>query len=201
MAFIPVTDAAEVDVNFHIGSIAMQNTFGYQISGALTQATTDLAGEAIADAYNHLTGFLGTGVVFDSVVLTDLNSVGAPQYVSAAALPDTGTDANGLLPYQTAALVSWSTAGRGRSYRGRSYLAGFCEDFSTGRDVAAGLITALGLWAGELLNDGNFGVISRFELNPTPPPATIPRAPGFITQLTNYTVHPLWRTQRRRATR
>jgi len=136
----------------------------------------------------------------DSVVVTDESVVTGAQFTATTFGTGAGTATTGLLPYQTAALISWSTDIRGRSFRGRTYLGGFCEDFSDGRDVSGTLLTALGLFRDDVVGDGDFAVISRFSGVDPDTHLPIPRAEGLVTPITSGVVHPLWRTQRRRAT-
>lgn len=200
MAFIPVEDAAEAVVTYHVGAITFQNVFGYNITPPLTSVAAAHIASVLVDAYSELLGAQKTTVEYDSCVVTDVSSITGPQF-SPSFVVGPGTDTAELLPYQSAALISWSTDTRGRSYRGRTYLTGFCEDHSSGRDLSTDLKNALGEFADLIVGDGDFCVLSRYELNPTPPPSSIPRTLGIATPITGSTVHPLWRTQRRRATR
>lgn len=201
MPFIPIPGGYSVVVQYHVGSIIFQNVFGYADNAALTQTKTDLIGGVLATAYGHLLGAQKTTVAYDSCTVTDESVVTGAQFLAGTFNPGPGTDTGELLPYQTAALVSWATGTRGRSFRGRTYLAGFCEDFSSGRDVSGTLITAITAFKNAILADGGFAVLSRYSgVDPTTH-QPIPRSSGLATPFTSATVHPLWRTQRRRATR
>jgi hypothetical protein len=201
MPFIPVDEGLEIVVQGHRDSIIIQNVFGWKTTDDLDQALTDNIGDLLADAYGELLGATSDSFHWDTVTVTDVRTVDGPQFVATTFDDLVGTSSANPLPYQTAGLISWSTNTRGRSYRGRTYLGLFTEAFSDGRNVAAGLVTAMGAFATVIREGGAFAVLSRYTLNPTPPPNTIPRDPGIATLITGSTVHPLWRTQRRRATR
>lgn len=201
MPFIPVEDGLEVVVQGHRDSVIIQNVFGYNTTDPLDQSLANVIGNVLSDAYSELLGATSDSFTWDSVTVTDVRTVDGPQFTAASFAPLDGTDAANPLPYQTAGLISWGTNTRGRSFRGRTYLGLFCEDHSDGRNLSTDLKAAMADFADFIIDDGNFAVLSRYTLNPTPPPNTIPRVLGIATPITGYTVHPLWRTQRRRATR
>lgn len=64
----------------------------------------------------------------------------------------TGTNNSNLLPTQVAKLVTWISF-TARPNRGRTYLAGFCEDVndSDGQLVAGGILTACANWANGMI--------------------------------------------------
>ncbi len=201
MPFIPVPDALEVVAQYSIGSIIFQNVFGYAYSSALDQTKTDAIGTVLSAAYGELLGAQKTTVTYDSVVVTELATETGAQFTATTFGSGAGTDTAELLPFQTAALISWGTSTRGRSFRGRTYIGGFCEDQSSGRDIAADLLEALTDFTEHVLGDAGFAVVSRFSGVDPDTGKPIPRAEGLVTPFSFATVHPLWRTQRRRATR
>jgi len=201
MPFIPVDEGLEIVVQGHRDSVIIQNVFGWKTTDDLDQALADTIGDLLSGAYTELLGATSDSFHWDTVTVTDVRTVDGPQFVATTFDDLQGTDSANPLPYQTAGLISWSTNTRGRSFRGRTYLGLFCEDHSDGRNLSTDLKTAMGDFATVIVESGSFAVLSRFHLNPTPPPNTIPRDPGVATLITGSTVHPLWRTQRRRATR
>lgn len=196
MAFQPIADAGQAVVR---GTLAdgrrFMNVFGISIPGAWNQGVADAYAESLSDAYEGLAGGMNANTVYNDVVLTDLRTEGAPSFESTSgAWPIFGTDSAQELPFQTAAVVTWRTALRGKSFTGRTYLGGFTEAFSDGRDISATLLTAINAWATSILTDlpGDFGVISRRHNDEE-------RLIGVFTPFTGFTVRPFWRTQRRRA--
>lgn len=201
MAFIPVPDALEVVAQYSIGSIIMQNVFGYAYSSALDQTKTDAIGTVLSAAYGELLGAQKTTVTYDSVTVTELATETGAQFIATTFGSGAGTDTAELLPFQTAALISWQTSTRGRSFRGRTYIGGFCEDQSSGRDIATDLKEALEDFTEHVLGDSGFAVVSRYSGVDPDTGKPIPRTEGLVTPFSSAVVHPLWRTQRRRATR
>jgi hypothetical protein len=151
-------------------------------------------------AYSDLQGGMNAGCGYDEVVVTDLRTEGAPEFTSqAGGFPFVGTDSAQSLPFQTAAVTTWRTALRGRSFRGRTYLGGFTEAFSDGRNPSSTLLTAINEWRDDMLeiNDtmgGGIGVISRRHNKGV-------RLIGVVNQITSGDVATFWATQRRRAGR
>jgi hypothetical protein len=197
--FQAVEDALGVVINGHVGSIPFVNTFGLIFTGTFD----DTIGEGIGDFFSNLWADNLVGALVDeysvsSIVVTDLREETGGQYVYLTTGTMTGESAAQALPFQTAAMITWSTAIRGRSYRGRSYFGGFPEDLSSGRALDAALITSLEGFVSDALATPGLGVISRFH-GKDGDGKPIRREPGIITPITGGLVHPNWRTQRRRA--
>src|ERR1051326_8051069 len=128
-----VTDALQVTVHgTSASSEILENVFGIVFTGTLTQAYADAVSDYFATAYTELQGGTADDVSYNSVTVTDLRPVDGPQFESTSSWPIVGTDSGDMLPLQTAGLISWYTARRGRSFRGRTYLGDFCENFSSG---------------------------------------------------------------------
>lgn len=194
MAFQPVFNAGQVVVRGTLASGgAMVNVFGVRLQEVLTQELTNTIGESMADAIAHLTGGQNTGVAWTGCEVTDLRSEDGEQFSDTANFPLLGTDPSNELPEQVAMLVSWKTGIRGRSFRGRTYLGGFVEEFAQGRFPSPELIASGVAYLNEILNASPaFGVISRRDHGAL-------RELAILTEFVSGTVEPTWRTQRRRA--
>lgn len=125
---------------------------------------------------------------------------------TAATLTSTYTGVQGAIsgeecPPQSAFLLSWTTALRGKSFRGRTYLPGVGETQQTAGAVAGAAQTALQAVVTQMLavfgpggSDTNwqFVIISRFHNK-------VPRVPPIATPVTAGSVSATVATQRRRA--
>jgi len=204
MAPLPVvTDAWQMVVHGTApSSQSWENVFGIIAAGDLDQTEADGLASSVATLYGVLDGWSDAYSV-DSITVTDLRVLDGPQFDSANDLPVAGRDSANPLPLQVAALISWGTSHRGRSYRGRTYIPGFTETFANGAHVITDALDSLGDFRDLIVAPGGhtFGVISRYEPNPSPPPSSVLRDPGMINEITDGTVHSLWKTQRRRAPR
>lgn len=103
------------------------NVYGVAKSGITLDET--VAGTIAFDFkawYEALAGLFSTGWGLTNITVTDITSTDAPQF----AFPTTttvGTLTDAALPTYVALAVTWRTARRGRSFRGRTYLCGFTE--------------------------------------------------------------------------
>jgi len=201
MPFVAVPDTYEVVIEGHRDAIIIQNVFGWGSPDTLDQAKADTIGTIFAAAYGELLGATSDSFHWDTCTVTDIATETGAQFIATTFDDLVGTSSANPLPYQTAGLVSWKTNTRGRSYRGRTYLGLFTEAFSDGRTVASGLVDAMDDFATDLITPAEgISVISRYFVDPDTHVLT-PRDPGFSTRVTDHVSHPLWRTQRRRATR
>lgn len=186
-------------VNGSISGVPFVNVFGFVLNGDFDSTVSDFVGDLIKNAWAaNLVSSLVDEYAVSSITVTDLRTETGGQIEYTDTEDMTGTDSNQGLPFQSCALVSWGTAVRGRSYRGRTYLGGFAEENSNGRIIDAGLVTAIEGWVGDMTAFAGFlGVISRYETVMGVPHQL--REPAIITPVTSGIVHPSWRTQRRRA--
>jgi len=121
--FVPFANCAEAVC---IGSMAGQAaylTLGFQHVGPFIG--TDL--QNLADGMaNWLVGALAplqhAGITWSQVKVTDLTTVSSPVVVSTLGLPVNGSVGGAALTNQVAMVMSFKTALRGRSFRGRNYI-------------------------------------------------------------------------------
>jgi hypothetical protein len=202
MPFIPVEDTVQVTVHATApsGEIA-ENVFGWRLEDELDQTIADTISAYVADAYSNWTAVCSQDYSWDSVTVTDVRTIDGPSFESTDGWPLVGGVNSHALPLQTAALVTWLTPKRGKSFRGRSYMAGGCEEHSNGAHLDSASHTALAAFADAMFDLPGLTVISRYHSDGLEPPQTIPRDPGISTLVTGRVAHDLWATQRRRAPR
>lgn len=200
MPFQPVEDALEAVINGHIGSIPFVNVLGFRLTDPLTEELATITGDFIRDSWSdNLNPAITTDFSVSDITITDLRTETGPQFVYTDTEAMDGEATEDPLPFQTAGLITWNTATRGRSFRGRTYLGGFTEGGSDGRSVSSSTQSQMQGFADALLVPGVFGVISRFHGTDPETGAPIPREVGILTIARSAVVHPNWRTQRRRA--
>jgi len=194
MAFQPIPNAGTATVRgVYADGTKYANVFGVDLlaAGSLTQGDADNVADALATAYNLIDGYWSTDFSLVDVVLTDQRTEGAPEFVSTSSFPIAGDNAGDLLPLQTSAVISWQSQLRGRSYRGRTYLGGFAEQYSDGKVIDSSLMTALQDFADSIVLGGQFVIISRYH-------DKVKRDEGSYTSILAGTPNPHWRSQRRR---
>lgn len=204
MAFIPVSQACQLVVHQTGPSgLIAENVFGMKFDTTpLTQAATDATADKVAAAYDLLSDFISDQFEWTGITITDLRTEDGPQFESASSFPVTGGASTDPLPLQTAALVSWACALRGRSFRGRTYIGGWSEAYGAGAHMESTAHGALADWADAMMDpDLGLGIISRFHGVDPDTHEPIRRDPGIITDVVSRVAHDLWATQRRRAPR
>lgn len=200
-----VADTWEVRVHFsRSDGEEMVNTFYVDDNGDDLDAAqaADVSGVVTGAWTDNLIPVMSDSVTMDKIVVTDLDVANGAQFIFSPALA--GALSDNALPNQTAGVVTWRTNTRGRSFRGRTYLGGFTEAGSVGSSPSGGVLTAMTDWAADMMGGmtalpHEMQVVSRYELNPTPPPSSIPRVTNLATDITSATVDLAWKTQRRRA--
>lgn len=114
-------------------------------------------------------GQLSTAVKMYSVTAYDMRTVGAPMATFTPNPNPTGTKLGDPIPYQDAVVVTFRTATRGRSGRGRNYISGFTEGESVARAVSQGaadlIETAYAPVSLEGFTDGWNWVVASFQQN------------------------------------
>lgn len=194
MPFVPVANVALAELRMTLESQDVENTLWFRFGSTPTAAMlTDLNNELLAwwiDAYAPL---VSTAVSLREIVCTDQTSATGPQVSLPAPPGSDGTDSAPPLPNNVTLAVSFRTALRGRSFRGRNYIVGITEDSNTGSEVTGAYASAVSaayeqlLSGGGVLGDEIWVVASRFsgvDVNGHP----IPRVAGISTPITSVVV-------------
>lgn len=86
---------------------------------------------------------LDNDISLQRIKCTDLTTQTAPTVTYTTGLPLAGTQVGNTLPNNCAAVVTFRTALRGRSYRGRVYIAGMDDANVTNSAIAAAWASAI----------------------------------------------------------
>jgi len=199
MPFQAVPNTFQVAVRGTLqGDLDMTNVFHVTDAGAatLTQGVADVISDFFAEFWDDIKGLLNTECVLTDCVVTDLRTLGAPEFVSTSSWPKTGTNASGPLPNQNAAQCNMRAGLRGPWYRGRVYLSGFALDTNDHSGLTAGAHSTLATEFDTLRNELSLGgvglrIVSRFFDG-------APRVTALSTPVTQTTVNLLWASMARR---
>lgn len=128
MPFVPHPTVARLVFNLERGSDSFVNVMycdpgaalGEAALAVLAQTAYTIYADTILVGLSQLTQLVGVDAY-------SMASDSAPVGRYVAATPAAGTGSGELLPLQCAGVITWRTAGRGRSARGRSYISGWAE--------------------------------------------------------------------------
>jgi hypothetical protein len=136
MPFIPVPNG--VLVEFRMTSLAQQveNTLWFITGADPTVVTMTNLGNALetwwATEYSPL---VSSGVSLREIALTSMDSITGPQVTIVPSPALAGLNLGAQMPNNISLTVSFRTALRGRSFRGRNYVVGFVEAQIAGNEV------------------------------------------------------------------
>lgn len=188
------------------------NVFGLAGTGAFPTVDQILAndlftGITASPNTSALLALMSDTTALRAITIRDIRTAGLAEFTSAGtAVP--GAGAGDALPLSLASVVTIRTARAGKSFRGRSFLAGFTENQNdTNGRVAAAVNTAgvafLTAINSVLAGHGlTMGVLHRPQAGRTIPARTIPASIGFVTPVSSFEARDTrWESQRRRTGR
>lgn len=129
MPFIPVENTAMVEIRGTIALQKVENTLYFEKSSAFGTADLEALGDAIIDWWTtNLSGVVSSQYQLREVYVTDLTT-DTSAAVTRVPDPDVfGTVGGEIMPLNVSWALSFRTAFRGRSFRGRNYFCGFVTD-------------------------------------------------------------------------
>lgn len=194
MPFVPVANTALVEVRVTANGQQCENTTWWEFPAPPVPADLISLGNALEAWWNAFPAPLtSSNVQLREILLTSQHDATAPQVSITPGIATFGTSTANIVPNNVTMSVSFRTALRGRSFRGRNYIVGITEDQIAGNSFVAAFTP---LWQAvyeELLtvaaSEGvTWVVASRFSgVNPGTG-APIPRAAGVTTPITTVLV-------------
>lgn len=201
MAYIPVADTVLLEYRQVLFGQKIENTQYFRMDGGFSvMEMTGLMNDMLLWWTTDLAPWLSSDISLREMVCTDLSTQTGISLSQAAPTPNPdGGVGFGSLPGNCAICVSFRTNFRGRSYRGRNFVAGLPETEVTGNTVATATVNGIQAAYGNLPTSissfpWEHTVVSRY-LNGAP------RVAGASTPITSYViVDPFVDSQRRRLT-
>jgi hypothetical protein len=198
MAFIPVPGACSIELIHEVQGQRCENIFYAHRVDGWSESELAQVGVIVADWYGvYGKQLTHTENSLSMIVLKDLSSADGATSVYQAGLPIAGVaTGDPTLPLNVTAAVSFGTAKRGRSFRGRIYQIGMVISQVAGSQLTstyrAALIAAYGALV-TAINGGDavMSVVSRYANK-------APRASGITTPITSVSVDINTDSQRRR---
>lgn len=170
MAFVPASNVLMVEVYGVYLSVPYENTLYFFTGDGIGNANVTTLFDYLQNTFvAQMRPLLVNTFRFDGLRGTDLSAQDAPTYerVFTGGLAGTATGAG--LPGGTAAVITFLTAARGRTARGRNYISGIAEDQVTGNGISTTWSTSLKTAYGKLLSANGlpaswvWGVLSRWQ--------------------------------------
>lgn len=198
MTFYPAQYCVKFSVEQTVLNQAVVNTFWMRRNTPWDNALLTTMMSGIAGVYNtHLVPRLVDDWELNKVTARDFTTYDglSGEYTPSPAI--VGLSATDPWPPQVATVVSWRTNKRGRSYRGRTYLAGWADSAANGAALTGTEKGAMSNWAQALINLANansvyFSIVSFYNNSQ-------PRGAGVWTEITSFVIQDYARTQRRRS--
>lgn len=194
MAFVPVANTVLVETRMLLDNQQVENTFTIRFETAPNPSVLDILATDFRDWWiSDYADLVSDELELREVVVTDLTTQTGPQFSLAAPIGTTGTITGSVLSNNVSLCVSFRTANRGRSFRGRNYIAGVPAASVVQNNAVAGYVSNVVaayeklLPGGGALSSGTWVVASRFSgVDSAGKP--IPRAAGVTTPITGVVV-------------
>lgn len=201
MAFIPVSDTVLVELRQALFGQRIENTLYFRMEGGFgTTEMTSLSNDLLLWWTTSLSTFLSTDISLREIVVTDLSTATGASLTFPAPTPNPAGEVGfGALPGSCALCVSLRTIFRGRSFRGRNFVAGLPETSVVGNTIDTSLVNSIQgsyntIPSAVASFPWEWVVVSRFTNN-------APRVAGVATPVqTAVVVDPFIDSQRRRLT-
>lgn len=169
--FVPGQDVMQVEVIGSINTIPCENVLYFKHISAITPAVAQALVDSVRAYWvTNFLPLLATQVALKHTYGTDLTTQTSPTYTSALVGPTTGAQAGDMLPRNDSLSISFRSANRGKSSRGRNYWWGFVESQVTNSLVSAGHVSNIVaeyagmIGAGAVSAGWTWGVFSRKTL-------------------------------------
>lgn len=198
MPFIPIPNTAEVAVRCLQDGQAVANVWHVRYQGEPTNTImTTIASTTILAWQDLLRGTISSTVTLVEVSVVDQSVFGGVAALLAPASNNTGTNASPPMPNPTTISVKKNTGRAGRSFRGRIYHVGLCDNQIDANRLLPTAVTAIasaynGFIARYVAINCEW-VVASLQTN------NAPRTVGLVTPITGLSVDPVVDNQRRRA--
>lgn len=198
MAFIPVPRGVQAELRFTLDEQKIENTLWFDALSAPTSSQLAALGDALMTWW--LTGLRTISapeLQIREVYVTDMTSATGGTSSTIPSSTPTGSSGTPPAPNQCALCVTFRTAARGRTARGRNYIAGLPQSQLVSNSWSSAMQLAVAAEYAELMTPANtaglvWSVCSRYEAN-------APRAAGVLRPVTSVViVDPIVDSQRRR---
>jgi len=128
--YIEVPNTAEVRLMYNTAGGLAENVINFQKSGGWSLSDLADLAAAVEDSWEtNISPIVAETITLTQTVATDISTETGGQVADIGGI--SGGQGNPALPNNVTFVVSFKTASRGRSYRGRLYHVGLTENFVT----------------------------------------------------------------------
>lgn len=186
MAFVPVPNTVQVEAIYEWNGETVENVFYVESTAAWSESGISDILELIRDIIGQdLLPTLSSAIQLVRLVGTLLTAVDSISVVLNVSPPMSGEVVAESLPNNVAYTITFLTAQRGRSFRGRNYVPGLTIDSVVSNNIVAGVRTALlafytNLRAAIVSSGYEMVVVSRISNG-------VERTTGVTTPITGFT--------------
>lgn len=133
MTFVPFDDTVRASIRMTCEGKNLVNTLWFRHLGGFTEVEgAELADQLDLWAAGFLNAQLVTAVTYQETTVYDMRSADSWVVINDDNTGATGDIVGSTLPLNAAMTVTFNTARRGRSYRGRNYISGLAEASASG---------------------------------------------------------------------
>lgn len=158
--FVPVPGVVQVNIRFTLLGHSVENVLNFRYSGTpFGTAVSGIQTLLNAEWWPPIRGALSNQLTHIENYYTDLTDQAGPVSSQGAFSSPTGGHASASAPNNVAVVVTHRTANRGKSYRGRTYLAGLAKDFLTGNTVSGSAITVFEAGFNDLIEAADVALV------------------------------------------
>lgn len=173
MAFISVPNTIQANLRLTWQGQEVENVFHFLAPGTVTGADLAAVAEGVEDWWvTNMPVMVNADCQYREVYAVDLTTQTGGVFTASGGSGTAGVAGAPSLPNHNTIAVSFRTAFRGRSYRGRAYHIGLTEAQVTGNEVVPSIVTLLSTTYSLLLNEASFGgcqlAIASRQLNNAP---------------------------------
>lgn len=167
MPFVPIPGVVQANVRFLLAGQIIENVMCFRYEGTpFGDAVLAIQTSLESAWWAAIQPWISVAMTNTETYYTDLTDEAGPVSTQPAFPSPAGGNVHEYVPNQVAFCVTHRTANRGRSYRGRTYIAGISGDYVEGNvvvpDALAGIVSGFNALRTDLaLNDILFTIASR----------------------------------------
>lgn len=145
MAFVPAANTVMCELRYLMGGVQAENTLYYRrTSGTVTPGVLQSIGSALVGWWAAgIAPLVSNQLELNEVYMTDLTTATSITGTFAPTVPVFGSDTADPLPNNVSLAVSFRTAGRGRSSRGRNYIFGLTDSDASGSRINGPVVNSI----------------------------------------------------------